>query len=122
MTDYYKLLCDPDLKWSHDPDGPFRLCGIKTPVYIKVHLRHFKANSVQRLKTPVVERPTLVVESKRSQVRVAATEGLSAKQRFNQQMELLIKRWRMVMEDRGCPHLQPWLMLVDDSLKELFHI
>lgn len=124
MTDYYALLCDPDFNWANDPDSPFRLTGIRSQLYIKCNLRHYKRESNQKLKKPVVERPILVIGRKRWHGKLIASSGpnrLSAKQKFNQQMQHMVERWRLFAEEMGCPHLQPYLLVADDSLKPLFH-
>jgi hypothetical protein len=129
MIDYYKLLSDPSHAWLNDPDSPFRTPNNfrKFPC-IYFRFRTFKLKSYgpkpQRLKYPVAEKPGLrwYRNGSWAKSQVAYSLKLSAKERFNYQIDRLIKRWHEEAELSHCDHEKPYLVMEDDSLTELFHL
>ena len=127
--DYYKMLSDPSHAWLNDPDSPFRIPNNfrKFPC-IYFRFRNFALKSYgprqRRLKTPVVDDPCLRIyeEGKWKRRRVAYSERLSRKERFNYQMNFLIKSWHRVAESMDCSHEKPFVVMEDDSFNELFHL
>lgn len=133
MIDYYKLLSDPSHAWLNDPDSPFRTpSGYKRLPCIHYKFRTFKRKSYgpkpQRLKYPVAEQPYLRFyrDGRWARRQVAYPMGnperLSTKERFNYQIDLLIKSWHREAELSNCDHEKPYLLVEDDILTELFHL
>ena len=120
MINYYKLLSDPSHAWLNDPDSPFRIPNNfrKFPC-IYFRFRNFKLKSYgprqQRLKTPVVDDPCLRIFEKGqwTRRRFAYPVSLSMKERFNYQMNLLIKSWHKIAESMDCSHEKPFVVMED---------
>ena len=129
MIDYYKMLSDPSHAWLNDPDSPFRTPNnYKRLPCIYFKFRSFKRRSYgpkpQRLKYPVAEHPYLRLykHGRWAKRQIAFTENLSSKERFNYQMERLIKHWHGEADVMHCDHEKPYLLMEDDSFTELFHL
>ena len=129
MIDYYKLLSDPSHAWLNDPDSPFRTpSGLRHSPCIYFKFRTFKLRSYgpkpQRLKYPVAEKPFLRWYRNGSwgNRQVLSSDKLSTKERFNYQIDRLIKSWHEVAELSHCDHEKPYLVMEDDSFNELFHL
>ena len=129
MINYYKLLSDPSHAWLNDPLSPFRTPSgydyKRIPcIYFKLRTFRSKPGPKSRLKVPVVERPSLryLRDGKWARTQLACSASMSYKERFNYQMERLIKRWHEEAQSMGCDHLKPYILMEDDSLSELFHL
>ena len=129
MIDYYKMLSDPSHAWLNDPDSPFRTpSGYKRLPCIYFKFRTFKLKSYgpkpQRLKYPVAEKPCLRLyrDGKWANRQVLYSDKLSTKERFNYQIDRLIKSWHREAELSHCDHEKPYLVMEDDSFTELFHL
>lgn len=133
MIDYYKMLSDPSHAWLNDPDSPFRTpSAYKRVPFIYFKFRTFRRRSYgpkpQRLKYPVAEQPCLRIyrDGRLARRHVAFPmsnpERLSTKERFNYQIDRLIKSWHREAELSHCDHEKPYLVMEDDSLTELFHL
>ena len=133
MIDYYKMLSDPTHAWLNDPDSPFRTpCGLRHMPCIYFKFRTFKLKSYgpkpQRLKYPVAEKPCLrwyrngSWGNRQVAFPMSNPEKLSTKERFNYQIDRLIKSWHREAELSHCDHEKPYLVMEDDSLSELFHL
>ena len=129
MIDYYKMLSDPTYAWLNDPDSPFRTpSGYKRLPCIYFKFRTFKLKSYgpkpQRLKYPVAEKPCLRYyrDGRWANRQVLYSDKLSTKERFNYQMDRLIKSWHKEAELSHCDHEKPYLVMEDDSFTELFHL
>ena len=131
MIDYYKMLSDPSHAWLNDPDSPFRTPSgydYKRIPCIYFKFRTFKRKSCgprpQQLKYPVAEHPCLRLykDGRWARTQLACSASMSYKERFNYQMERLIKRWHEESQSMGCDHLKPYILMEDDSISELFHL
>ena len=127
--DYYKMLSDPSHAWLNDPDSPFRTpSGLRHSPCIYFKFRTFKRKSCgpkpQQLKYPVAEHPCLRLykDGRWAKRQIAFTERLSAKDRFNHQMERLIKHWHEEADAMHCDHEKPFVVMEDDSFSGLFHL
>ena len=130
--DYYKMLSDPSHAWLNDPDSPFRTpSGLRNSPCIYFKFRTFIRKSrrcygskPKRLVYPVAERPYLRWYRNGSwgNRQVMSSEKLSRRQRFNYQMERLIKHWHGEADVMHCAHEKPYLVMEDDSFTELFHL
>ena len=127
MTNYYKLLSDPSHAWLNDPFSPFRTpSGYErvTCIYFKFRTFRSKPGPKTRLKVPIVEQPSLryLRDGKWARTQVACSAKMSYRERFNYQMERLIKKWHEEAQRMGCDHFKPYILMEDDSLTELFHL
>lgn len=129
MADYYSILSDPSHAWMNDPDSPFEIPpNYRDKPLLQCDYRTFKRGSRNRLKTPVVEKPLLVVFRSAhnierihpEQVASSSPKKLTPKERFNRQMEQLVKRWHVEAQRFSFDQLKPWIRFRDDSLSGFF--
>ena len=125
MTDYYKILSDPEHAWLNDTGSPFRCWQSRKYPFIHFEYRRHKrvsyGPSPQALKYPVAERPYLYIPGgKTRQVFGAPSSITQAKYRFNYQMERLIKAWHREAKKLDCDHSKPFVRMADDLLADLF--
>lgn len=128
MTDYYKLLVDPNTEWMAEENALFRFpTSFKGVPFIQCHLRHFRRDAPRLLVRPVVEKPSLYVPStmpgnktgKKRWILSDSRPPGSPRVRFNWEMQQCIDRWHVEAEKLGCNHSAPLLRLMDDSPKQL---